>query len=220
VSDKGDKERRREIRVAERREAERRKNRRVTGAAVLGFVLIVGAALAFVGLRGGHRTLAVPTAASAAPAPPPKPHGAVPRQIAANLAEANRVIETPVQVKLAALKGVPVVVNQWASWCPNCKAEFGFFQRESQRYDRQVAFLGLDSQDQLSNAESFLRQFPVDYPSVFDQSAQQASSLGGGQGWPTTFFIDGAGSETFVHQGGYPSEALLDQDIRRYALGA
>ena len=189
----------------------------MTRAAALGFVLIVGGALAYVGLRGGHRTLAVPSAASAALAPPP---GGVPRQISANIAEENQVIETPVTAKLAALKGVPVVVNQWASWCPNCKAEFPFFQRESQRYDRRVAFLGLDAQDQRAGAEDFLKKFPVNYPSVFDQSAQQAASLGGGQGWPTTFFIDRAGNETFVHDGAYSSEALLDQDIRRYALGA
>jgi thiol-disulfide isomerase/thioredoxin len=183
-------------------------------------VLIVGAALAVVGLRGGHRTLAVPTAARAAPAPPPPPSGNVPTQIALNLAQANRVIETPVQAKLAALRGVPVVINQWASWCPNCVAEFPFFQHESRRYERRVAFLGLDAQDQRSDAVSFLKRFPVDYPSIFDQGAQQATSLGGGQGWPTTFFIDRAGSETFVHEGAYPTEALLDRDIRRYALGS
>jgi thiol-disulfide isomerase/thioredoxin len=220
VANKAAREHRRESRLAEKLEREKRKDRLITRAAVLGFVLVVGGALAYVGLRGGHRTLAVPTAASAAPAPPPPPSGGVPTQIAANIAEANQVIETPVKAKLLALRGVPVVVNQWAAWCPNCKAEFPFFQRESQRYDRQVAFLGLDAQDQRSDAESFLKKFPVNYPSVFDQSAQQAQSLGGGQGWPTTFFIDRTGQETFVHDGAYASETLLDQDIRRYALGA
>ena len=206
--------------MAQQREAGRRKNRLVKRAGVLGFVLIVGAALAFVGLRGGHRTLAVPTAASAAPAPPPPPSAGLPSQIAANIAEQNRVIETPIQAKLAALKGVPVVINQWASWCPNCKAEFPYFQRDAQRYDRRVAFLGLDAQDQRSGAEEFLKRFPVNYPSVFDQSAQQAASLGGGQAWPTTFFIDRSGNETFVHEGAYASEAQLERDVRRYALGA
>ena len=220
MSNKAERERRREARKAQEREAERRTDRLVTRAGVLGFVLIVRAALAFVGLRGGHRTLAVPTAASATPAPPPPPSSAVPSQIAANIAEQNQVIETSVGAKLAKLKGVPVVVNQWASWCPNCKAEFPYFQRESQRYDRQVAFLGLDAQDQRSGAEGFLKRFPVNYPSVFDQSAQQAASLGGGQGWPTTFFIDRTGHETFVHDGAYPGEAQLDHDVRRYALGA
>jgi thiol-disulfide isomerase/thioredoxin len=219
MSNKADAERRRARKTMQKRAADRRKDRLTTRAAVLGFVLIVGGALVFVGLRGGHRHLVVPTTASAAPAPPPPPSAGVPRQIAENIAEQNRVVETPIGAKLAALQGVPVIVNQWASWCPNCRAEFPFFQRESQRYDRQVAFVGLDAQDQRSGAESFLKQFPVSYPSIFDPGAQQAVLLGGGQGWPTTFFIDRTGSETFVHEGAYPSEALLDRDIRRYALG-
>jgi hypothetical protein len=64
--------------MAQEREAERRKDRLVKRAGVLGFVLIVGAALVFVGLRGGHRTLAVPTAARATPAPPPPPSAVLP----------------------------------------------------------------------------------------------------------------------------------------------
>ena len=174
----------------------------------------------FVGLRGGHRSLAVATSSRAAPALPPSAAGGLPAQIAGNAAEENKVIETPIEAKLATLRGVPVVVNQWASWCPNCKAEFPFFQRESQRYAKQIAFLGLDAQDQRSGAEAFLRKLPVNYPSIFDPTAQQAASIGGGQGWPTTFFIDRTGKETFVHEGAYASEATLDRDIQRYALGA
>jgi hypothetical protein len=37
---------------------------------------------------------------------------------------------------------------------------------------------------------------------------------------PTTVFFDGSGQRTFVRQGGYTTEALLEQDLRTYALGA
>ena len=198
--------------------AERRKDRMATLAAVAGFIVIVGAALGYLALKGSGAG-AVKTSAVVAPALPAPPTGAVPKQIAANIAQESQVIETPITKKLAALRGVPVVVNQWAAWCPNCKAEFPFFQRESQRYDRQVAFVGLDAQDQRGEAVSFLKRFPVNYPSVFDESAAQSSSLGGGRGWPTTMFFDRTGAETYVHEGAYPSAALLEADIRRYALG-
>jgi thiol-disulfide isomerase/thioredoxin len=189
-------------------------------AAIVGFLVIVGGAAAYVATRGHAGTGTASVSAAVTPAPPAPPAGVVPRQIAANIAQENQVIETPIKAKLAALRGVPVVVNQWAAWCPNCKAEFPFFQQESQRYDRQVAFVGLDAQDQRGNAVSFLKRFPVNYPSIFDESAQQAASLGGGQGWPTTMFFDRTGAETFVHEGGYPTVTQLDQDIHRYALGA
>jgi thiol-disulfide isomerase/thioredoxin len=111
------------------------------------------------------------------------------------------------------------VVNQWASWCPNCKQEFPFSQQLAHTYERRVAFVGLDSQDSRGDAEAFLRGFPVTYPSLYDPSAAQARSIGGGQGWPTTFFYDRTGRQTYVRQGGYTSLESLRADIQRYALG-
>jgi hypothetical protein len=97
--------------------AERRKNRITNIAAILGFLVIVGGVLAYAATKG-HGTGTVSTSAAVAPAPPAPPAGTVPTQIAANIAQENRVIETPIKAKLAALHGVPVVVNQWAAWCP------------------------------------------------------------------------------------------------------
>jgi thiol-disulfide isomerase/thioredoxin len=159
------------------------------------------------------------------PAPGPAPHKlsraqlkAVPKQIAANLRQANQVIDGSIEAKLAALRGVPVVVNQWASWCPSCKAEFPLFQRLSKQLQGKVAFLGLDSQDSRGDAEAFLKQYPVNYPSIFDQSASQAASIGGGRGWPTTIYFNRLGQRTFVHLGGYTTAMTLRGDIERYAL--
>src|SRR6266542_3607150 len=49
--------------------------------------------------------------------------------------------------RLAELRGHPIVVNQWASWCGPCRVEFPWFQRASAKYGKRVAFLGVDSQD-------------------------------------------------------------------------
>ncbi len=79
-----------------------------------------------------------------------------------------------------------------------------------------VAFVGLDSQDSQSNAQTFLSQFPVDYPSVFDPDASQAQSLGGGQGWPTTIYLNARHQITNIHVGAYPTLQALQQDVARY----
>lgn len=225
MSNRAEEERRRQERLARERaeqaRAERRKQLRwYGGSAVAVAVAVVVLVVGLAGRGGGDdgSTLLQPVN-EGTPAVAAAPTKGVPRQIRANLADANKVVDGQVVERLGALKGVPVVVNMWASWCPNCKAEFPFFQNLSRKYRKRVAFLGLDSQDARSDAEDFLEQFPVDYPSIYDKSAGQAQSIGAGHGWPTTVFYDRNGDQTYVRQGGYTTEASLEADLRRYALG-
>ena len=59
------------------------------------------------------------------------------------------------------LRGHPVVVNKWGSWCGPCRAEFPYFQRQAIEHGKKVAFLGVDGKDNDANAEEFLKEFPV-----------------------------------------------------------
>ena len=67
--------------------------------------------------------------------------------------------------RLSSLRGYPVVINAWASWCPPCRAEFPLLASASAQYGRKVAFLGADTNDSTGDARSFLAQHPVSYPS-------------------------------------------------------
>ncbi len=95
----------------------------------------------------------------------------------------------------------PVVVNQWASWCEPCRAEFPFFQASAEAHAADIAFVGIDMQDEPSAAEAFLAELPVPYPSISDPDAAQIRSLGGGVVSPTTVFIDEQGEVVAVFQG-------------------
>jgi len=119
-----------------------------------------------------------------------------------------------------ALRGHPVVINGWASWCAPCRAEFPSFQKVGVKYGRQVAFIGLDVTDNPGDAKRFLGQFPVPYPSYADPRGTTMQSLAATAGLPNTVFYDARGRRTFVHQGGYTSEAALAADLKRYALGS
>jgi cytochrome c biogenesis protein CcmG, thiol:disulfide interchange protein DsbE len=119
--------------------------------------------------------------------------------------------------RLRDLRGYPVVVNKWASWCGPCRGEFPYFQRQSQRLGKKIAFLGVNSQDNDGDARSFLRQYPVTYPSYRDGNLGIAAVFNGVQAFPTTAFYDRRGQLAFVHQGGYASEQKLKEDIDRYA---
>jgi thiol-disulfide isomerase/thioredoxin len=122
--------------------------------------------------------------------------------------------------ELAALRGQPVVINKWGSWCGPCRIEFPYFQQAAVRFGRRVAFLGLDGEDNPGDARAFLGRFPVTYPSYADPHADIARSLHAPYGYPETLFLDSRGRINFIHQGAYPAQATLVADIRRYAMGS
>jgi cytochrome c biogenesis protein CcmG/thiol:disulfide interchange protein DsbE len=132
--------------------------------------------------------------------------------------EANEIIpggRPELQRQLAALKGYPVVVNVWGSWCGPCRLEFPSFQQQAVKFGSKVAFLGVNARDNRGAAKTFLKQFPVTYPSVEDVNESVLGRLGG-RGYPSTAFYDKQGKLVFLHQGLFRSDAELADAIRRY----
>lgn len=94
-------------------------------------------------------------------------------------------------VSLASLRGRPLVLNFWASWCVPCRKEMPAIEAVAHRFGASVNFLGVDTNDTRSAALSFAAQTGVTYPLGFDPAATVASSYGV-YGLPTTFFVSGA----------------------------
>jgi cytochrome c biogenesis protein CcmG, thiol:disulfide interchange protein DsbE len=120
--------------------------------------------------------------------------------------------------RIAALRGYPVVVNVWASWCGPCRFEFPTLQKLSARYGKRVAFLGVDAEDSSEEAARFLEEEPVPYPSYSDPDKDIANSLDASFGLPNTAFYDAEGELVFLRQGPYAEDSELEADVRRYAL--
>jgi cytochrome c biogenesis protein CcmG, thiol:disulfide interchange protein DsbE len=121
------------------------------------------------------------------------------------------------EAQLADLRGHPVVVNKWASWCGPCRFEFPFFQSQAAERGDEVAFIGVDSNDSEDAARTFLDEFPLPYPSFSDPDQEIAELIGAGREFPSTAFFDGEGEPTYLRRGGYASEEELAADIERYA---
>jgi cytochrome c biogenesis protein CcmG, thiol:disulfide interchange protein DsbE len=143
-----------------------------------------------------------------------------PAPIASLHAQASELLDggaDAFEKRLASLKGYPVVVNKWASWCPPCRAEFPYFQEHAGRLAKKVAFIGVDSNDNDGDARDFLEDFPVPYPSYKDPKLEVAAVFKGQLAFPTTAFYDSKGELAYVKQGGYLKEQDFVDDLERYA---
>jgi cytochrome c biogenesis protein CcmG, thiol:disulfide interchange protein DsbE len=123
---------------------------------------------------------------------------------------------TAFRARLRALRGHPVVVNLWASWCVPCQTEFPVLQKVAVRDGGTVAFLGLDVHDTQRAAGAWLKRYPVTYPSYLDPDRAIESSLRTIEGTPQTFFFNARGREEYDHGGPYTTVASLERDIRTY----
>jgi cytochrome c biogenesis protein CcmG/thiol:disulfide interchange protein DsbE len=96
-----------------------------------------------------------------------------------------------VPMSLDALRGRPVVINFWATWCVPCLQEHAALTQAA-RTLRDVQFLGVVYEDEEANIQAFLQQRGSAYPSLIDPGGKTAIAYGV-FGVPETFFIDGGG---------------------------
>ncbi len=117
---------------------------------------------------------------------------------------------------LVGLRGKPVVVNVWASWCGPCRVEAPLLQKASQHYGEEVAFVGVDSRDSDGDARDFLRRYSIVYPNLVDADNEIVGLLGL-RGYPSTYIFDRNGRMGASVIGGISEQALaarIEQALR------
>lgn len=94
----------------------------------------------------------------------------------------------------------PAVVNVWASWCLPCRAEAPLLNTAFEMYGDQIEFIGIDVQDDQSNAKAFLEEYGLQFGHFFDRDREVANHYGG-IGTPITFFFGPGGELISTHNG-------------------
>ena len=103
-------------------------------------------------------------------------------------------------VDLAELRGTPLVVNFWATWCAPCVKEMPDFQRVARQAGRRVTFLGVNVQDAPRNAEPFAAELGITYRLASDPRGELYREVGA-FGMPTTLFVRPDGTVVYRHTG-------------------
>lgn len=110
-------------------------------------------------------------------------------------------------IALDGLKGKPVVVNFWATWCVPCHEENPLLLQTAAQLRDHVQFLGIVFEDEEDRILSFLRQNGSGYPTLMDDHGKTAIAYGVG-GVPETFFIDANGTIVSKFEGALTSDAI------------
>lgn len=124
---------------------------------------------------------------------------------------------TDERLTLPEVRGYPIVINFWASWCQPCKAEAPRLTSSATTHAGEVVFLGLDVQDFESDALRFLERYDTNYVSVRDGGDSTYSAYGL-TGLPETFFLDRRG-RVISHCVGEISEEELEAGIEEAITG-
>jgi cytochrome c biogenesis protein CcmG, thiol:disulfide interchange protein DsbE len=125
-------------------------------------------------------------------------------------------------IRLAGLRGKPVVVNFWASWCEPCKEEAPEFRSAAREFGDDVHFLGITMLDANTAARGFVERYEIPYPSALDARGVVAKRYGV-TGVPETAFIDADGKLVGRYIGAFTGDQLSDAvedlvDLRRGEL--
>lgn len=114
------------------------------------------------------------------------------------------------RISLDELRGSPVVLNFWASWCLPCREEAPLLTAADTTYRRVgLRILGVVYQDSSENARDFMTRYGQAYPGLLDPDGRTAIDYGV-FGIPETFFIDATGVVRSRQVG-----ALTEADLRR-----
>jgi cytochrome c biogenesis protein CcmG/thiol:disulfide interchange protein DsbE len=122
-------------------------------------------------------------------------------------------------VEYATYADSPLVINFFASWCPNCITEMPEFERVHALLGERVAFLGVAQNDARSASIDLARETGISYDTAIDEQGEFFRAAGA-LGMPTTIFILPGGEIAEVYVGALNAEALRGLIADEFGIAA
>lgn len=117
-------------------------------------------------------------------------------------------VTTGQPLRLSALRGQPVWINFWATWCPPCKEELPRMKAQYDKYrGNGLQIVGIDMQEDPSDVRAYAQANGFDWAFVVDQDGSVTNRYFT-SGIPTHVFVDAAGVIRAVHVGDLQSTAM------------
>jgi cytochrome c biogenesis protein CcmG/thiol:disulfide interchange protein DsbE len=113
-------------------------------------------------------------------------------------------------IDLTQLRGKPVVLNFWATWCVPCYEEHPVLVANARQLGPDVQFVGVVFNDTEDKIMQFLRERGASYPTLIDEQGKTAIAYGVG-GVPETFFLDKRGTVVAKYAGPLTSDTLREE---------
>ena len=111
-------------------------------------------------------------------------------------------------VSLSQLRGKPVLLNFWASWCQPCKVEMPYIQAVYEEVGEGLFILAINIQETKPSVEDFMRREGLTFPIALDYEGKVAQNYGI-KFIPSTFFIDQDGIIREVKVGAFKDKAEI-----------
>lgn len=117
------------------------------------------------------------------------------------------------RLQLSQLRGRPVIIDFWASWCGPCRAQAPIIDEVARAKKSDAIIVGINTNDSRASALSFARGRRLSYPSVFDPSGSVATRYAV-RAMPTMVIIDREGKVRFV-QTGVVSRSKIESELSK-----
>ena len=122
-----------------------------------------------------------------------------------------------VDVKLAAFKGKPIVINFWATWCGPCRAEIPSLVQLQRQYGdegQDVVILGISVDDPIEKLKPYASEMKINYPLLVGNGREDVQeAFGPLWGIPVTVFVDRDGRIAKRHSG-IASKEQFEREIK------